>query len=230
MIEMTTNSTDHSSEIAPYAALGRTCEATAKYAKVNRPVDAIPIDRPRARSRPPRRSPPRRWDLPGETTERSPCQPTALAQAYEEHRPRERRARLDDLAVAREQRHERALRPVVEVAGRVAEVAQVRAAGHVQRTPQRRARDRHEQPPRRHARHLGKRVLGVGHVLENLDRGRDLELAVRERQVLGLHHAVLEVRRAALLPLGVQRRVVEVDPDDALVAETLRPLLGEHAL
>src|SRR3954462_11842531 len=48
MIEMTTNSTDHSSEIAPYAALGRTCEATAKYANVNRPIDAIPIDRIRA--------------------------------------------------------------------------------------------------------------------------------------------------------------------------------------
>ena len=48
MIEMTTNSTDHNSEIAPYAELDSTCEATAKYANVKTPVDAIPIDRIRA--------------------------------------------------------------------------------------------------------------------------------------------------------------------------------------
>ena len=48
MIEMTTNSTDHSSEIAPYSLLGRTWLATAKYANVKMPVDAIPIDRIRA--------------------------------------------------------------------------------------------------------------------------------------------------------------------------------------
>src|SRR3954447_11284760 len=48
MIEMTTNRTDHSSEIAPYAALGSTCDATAKYANVKRPVDAIPTERIRA--------------------------------------------------------------------------------------------------------------------------------------------------------------------------------------
>src|SRR3954470_16329567 len=71
----------------------------------------------------------------------------ALAtQADQEHGPRERRARLDDLAVALEQRDERALGPVVQVPGRVAEVAQVRAAGHVQRPPHRLARHRHEQP------------------------------------------------------------------------------------
>ena len=56
-----------------------------------------------------------------------------------------------------------------------------------------------------------------------------VELAVGERQVLGLHHAVLEVRRLALLPLGLDRRVLEVDPDDAAV-ERLRPLVREHAL
>jgi hypothetical protein len=48
MMEMTTNSTDHSSEIAPYSAAGSTCDATAKYANVNRPVDAMPTDRMRA--------------------------------------------------------------------------------------------------------------------------------------------------------------------------------------
>ena len=75
----------------------------------------------------------------------------------------------------------------------------------------------------RHARHLGHRVLGVGHVLEHLDRRRELELAVGERQLLGLHDPVLEVRRLALGPLGLDRRVLEVDPDDAAVAQALRP-------
>jgi len=81
------------------------------------------------------------------------------------------------------------------------------------------------------ARHSGSRhrVLGIGHVLEHLDRRRDVELPVRERQVLGLHHPVLEVRLAALLPLGLDRRILEVDADDAAL-EPLRPLLGQHAL
>src|SRR3954463_13203299 len=91
----------------------------------------------------------------------------ALAtQADQEHGPRERRARLDDLAVALEQRDERALGPVVEGAGGVAEVAQVGAARHVERAPQRLARDGHEQPSRRDPCHLRDRVLGVRHVLE----------------------------------------------------------------
>ena len=59
---------------------------------------------------------------------------------------------------------------------------------------------------------------------------RQLELAVGERQVLGLHDPVLEVRRLALGPLGLDRRVLEVDADDAAVAQALRPLVREHAL
>src|SRR5690242_16383176 len=51
--------------------------------------------------------------------------------ADEEHRPWERRAGLDDVAVAREEGGERGPGPVVHVAGRVAEVLQVGAAGHV---------------------------------------------------------------------------------------------------
>ena len=43
-----------------------------------------------------------------------------------------------------------------------------------------------------------------------------VELVVGERQVLGLHHAVLEVRRLALCPAGLDRlRLLEVDADDA---------------
>ena len=102
----------------------------------------------------------------------------------------------------------------------------VGAARHVQPPPQRLARHRHEQvPAARHARHLGHRVLGVGHVLEHLDRGGEVELALLERQVLGLHHLVGEVRRLALGPLGLDRRVLEVDPDDA-AARAAAPTCG----
>src|SRR5918999_390046 len=117
--------TAHSSEMPLYSTSSSTCEAMAKYAKVTTPVVAIPIERMRA---------PR---------------PYESAKPHEQHRPRERRARLDDLAVPGQQLHERPLRPVVHVAGRVAEVAQVRAAGHVQRAPQRLARHGDEQVPRR---------------------------------------------------------------------------------
>ncbi len=132
--------------------------------------------------------------------------------------------------MAREQLDEAALGPVVEVAGRVAELLDVRPARHVQAAPQRLARHRHEQVAARDARHLGDRVRRIGHVLEHLDRRRDVELAVGERQVLGLRHLVGEVRRLAPRPLGMQQRVVEVDADDATVAEALRPLVRQHAL
>ena len=48
MIEMIRNITDHSSEIALVLDLVSTCEASEKYAKVTRPVVAIPIERIRA--------------------------------------------------------------------------------------------------------------------------------------------------------------------------------------
>src|SRR5215211_3399599 len=127
MIEMTTNSTDHSSEIAPYAAPASTCEATAKYANVNRPVDAMPTDSTRA---------PRAYPSVDEADEDAADALSAAAGAVavsatqpdEQHGPRERRARLDDLAVAAEQRGERALGPVVDVPRGVAEVLEIGAA------------------------------------------------------------------------------------------------------
>ena len=89
---------------------------------------------------------------------------------------------------------------------------------------------RHEQVALGAARHLGERVLGVGHVLEHLDRAGQVELVGGERQVLGLHHAVLEVGRLALGPAGLDRLLLEVDADHARVAQALRPALHEHAL
>src|SRR3954471_2905416 len=58
-------------------------------------------------------------------------------QADEQHGPRERRARLDDLAVLREQAHEGPLGPVVQVPRGVPEIAEVGTAGHVEPAPQR---------------------------------------------------------------------------------------------
>ncbi len=48
MTDMTTNSTDHRNAIAPYCAGSSTWLATAKYANVKTPVDAMPSDRMRA--------------------------------------------------------------------------------------------------------------------------------------------------------------------------------------
>ncbi len=104
------------------------------------------------------------------------------------------------------------------------------AARHVEAAPERLARHRHEQVAARHARHLRERGLRLGHVLEDLDRGGELELVVAERERRGLLDAELEVRAPALLPLARELRVVEVDAHDAPVAEALRPLHGEHAL
>ena len=88
----------------------------------------------------------------------------------------------------------------------------------------------HQQVPRGAARHLGDGVARVGHVLEHLDGGGHVELVVGEREVLGLHDPVLEIRGRARLPLRLQRRVLEVDADDAGVAELGGPLVREHAL
>jgi hypothetical protein len=72
-------------------------------------------------------------------------------------------------------------------------------------------------------------VLGIGHVLENLDRAGQPELGVGERKVLGAHGAVLEVGAASLLPLRLQLRVLEVDPHDPLDSRAVGPLRGQHA-
>src|SRR3954452_12974634 len=96
---MITNITDQSRSIRLAATASRTCEATEKYANVNSPVVAIPMLSTRA----PRPYPPR-------------------SEADKEHRPRERRPGLGHRPVARQQLHEAALRPVVEVAGRVAQL------------------------------------------------------------------------------------------------------------
>src|SRR5215204_4341610 len=121
MTETVTNSTAHSSEIDAYCSSSRTCEATEKYANVTTPVVAIPIERIRA-PRPYAEAPARRADpsscsyrvSPARRATRSSCsyrvsparRATRLPNRDEQHRPRERRARLDDLAVSREQRLE----------------------------------------------------------------------------------------------------------------------------
>jgi hypothetical protein len=60
--------------------------------------------------------------------------------------------------------------------------------------------------------------------------GSEVELVVAEGQPGRLLDAELEVRPPALLPLGAELRVVEVDPHDPGIAEPLGPFDGEHAL
>ena len=95
----------------------------------------------------------------------------ATADTHEQHRPRERRACLDDLAVPGQQLHEAALGPVVQVARaccpRSFQYAP-RAMFSPRHSGSRGTRD--EQVPDGDARHLGDGVLGIGHVLEHLDR------------------------------------------------------------
>ena len=109
-------------------------------------------------------------------------------------------------------------------------LAHVGAAHEVERAPQRLARDAHEQVALGHARHLRHGVLGIGHVLEHLDRRGEVELVVGEGEVLRAHRAVVEVRPRALLPLRGELGVLEVDAHHSALAQPLRPLVGEHAL
>ena len=84
-------------------------------------------------------------------------------------------------------------------------------------TPERLARRRH--PERFATRAISAHgALRVRHVLEHLDRSRHVELAIRERQVGRVLDAVLQVRPLTLRPLGLQLRVIEVDPDDPAAA------------
>src|ERR1039458_3505724 len=188
MTEMTTNMTDHSTSTRSASAAPSTWLAIEKNANVSRPVAAIPMERMRA-PLPYERGPP---DPPGARPPcvRPPCvrPPCAACSAVvwvdpaarsahtlgvssragpglepdKQHRPRERRAHLGNLAVAPQQLHERPPGPVVQMPGCVAELRPVRAAGHVQHPPQRLARDRHEQVALSAARHLAQRVLGGG--------------------------------------------------------------------
>src|SRR4051812_42072813 len=193
----------------PYWRLDNSCEASEKYACVTSAVAAIPMPATRA---------PRAYEL------------LAAVNSHEQHGPRKRRPDLLDLPVLREQRPEADLRPVVHVAGRVAERPPVRAPRHVHNAPDRLARPRPEQPARGDAGHLRERLLGLGNVLQHLDGRRHVELVVGEREPRGLLRSELEVRPAPRLPLGAQLRVVEVDADDAARLEALRPLAREHAL
>src|SRR3954467_9420013 len=152
----------------PYSRLVSSCDASEKYACVTSAVAAIPTPATRA---------PRAYD---------DLAALALVNLHEEHRPGKRGPDLLHGAVLREQRLEAHLRPVVHVAGRVAERLPVRAARHVHHPPDRLPRHRHEQPALGHARHLGEGLLGLRDVLEHLDRGGHVELAVLEAEPRGL--------------------------------------------
>ena len=140
MTEVIRNTAAHSTRDALVVAALSACEASEKYAKVKSPVTR---SRPRGSARRARTSASRRVRRLAAGRCSSPhgdgraAWSTGTASAP--RRPRRGCA---------EQRHEAALGPVVQVAGRVAEVPQVGAAGHVQPAPERLARDGDEQGPR----------------------------------------------------------------------------------
>ena len=138
----------------------------------------------------------------------------ASTHPHQQHRPREWRARLDDLAVAGQQAHESAPRPVVDVARRVARFAQICPPGDIRRPPERFAWNRHQQVAAGDPSHLGEGQLRVRDVFERLDRGDEIELVGAEIQLPSPDRAELEVLPAPRRPLGLQFRVLEVDADD----------------
>ena len=153
------------------------------------------------------------------------------ADAHEAHRPREGLTQLDDLAVLREELLEGSARPVVHVAGRVAQRLPVGAAAHVRRAPQRLARHRHEDPALRRSA-ASRRACPRDPARARAPRSPS-PCRTRSRRTACSRPSSTWYSRfgaRAALPLLVQQRVVEVDADDAPVAEALGPLVGEHAL
>ena len=73
-------------------------------------------------------------------------------------------------------------------------------------------------------------ALGVGDVLEHLDRGGEVERPIRERQVLRRASRNSRFATPARPPLGLELRVGQVDPDHRPSPELLGPLEGQHAL
>ena len=151
----------------------------------------------------------------------------------EQHRPRERRARLDDLPVAREQRDEAALGPVVDVARRVPEVA----AG-TRRAPCSARATAARAGPRRAGGRRGRsapsrRPCAPGRARARAPRSRSR--ARTRRRANGNGSCARRIRYSrfgarALLPLGLDRRVLEVEADDAGRRPRGRPLVGEDRL
>src|SRR3954463_10605035 len=124
MIETITKRTAHSRLTPAYSSSLRTCEATEKYAKVTRPVVAIPIDRIVA---------PRPYFFVEELRAGRAASSRGTASASRRPGRAWRAARR------------RSAWTSGSVPGGVAPVLDVAAAGHVQRAPERFAGNRDEQ-------------------------------------------------------------------------------------
>ena len=130
-----------------------------------------------------------------------------------------------------EHARERALGPVVHVAGRVAERAPVRAAGHVQPAPQRLARHRDQQAPLATRAISATVASGSGTCSSTSIAVASVELVVGEGQrAWPPRRGTPGSARWRLSHSACQLGVVEVDADDPPVAQALGPLVGEHAL
>src|SRR5215211_4309274 len=94
--------------------------------------------------------------------------------AAERHRPGQGAQHLDYLEASGEKPHESSPRPVIEMPGRVTEVADVREARQVECPPQRLAWHARDQPGAGEAREHVERALGVLQVLEHLAAQHEL--------------------------------------------------------
>src|SRR5947209_13462340 len=109
---------------------------------------------------------------PGASTSSSMTRSRVASEPDKQHRPRERRAGLDDLPVARQQLHEGPLGPGGEMARRVAQVLQVGPACQGQGTPQRLARAADQPPAHGGTRTRSREVLSSRQELAVLERDR----------------------------------------------------------
>src|SRR5215207_4795572 len=107
---------------------------------------------------------------PSGLCEFAPTEPRSPMSGYaaERHRPGQGAQHLDYLEASGEKPHESSPRPVIEMPGRVTEVADVREARQVECPPQRLAWHARDQPGAGEAREHVERALGVLHVLEYL--------------------------------------------------------------
>ena len=143
------------------------------------------------------------------------------------HRPRQRTGDLGHVPALRDETGEPPPAPVVDVAGRVPEIAEVATADHVAHPPDRLERHRGDERVGADADEFGERPIRIGEVLEHLDREDEVERRVGERQLLDVGERDAQRARP---PVVGECPVGEVDPDDARVGEPVPKTFADEAL
>src|SRR5690348_326906 len=114
------------------------------------------------------------------------------------------------------QTKERPARPMLNVTGGVAEMAQVLAARHVRHAPDRLVRHAEQDAVPAHAGELGEREIGALDVLEDLAAEHEIEAAGREGERV---HGSLNERDRILRLRDAQAGAVDVQADGSDAVE-----------